>query len=109
MSVIHSRQPKLTYSASRPFTKNKKIKETGDSRYIYQNELDKTCFQLDMVYEDFKDLNRRTAADDKILRDKVFDIAENQKYDKYQRQLILLVYNFFDIKSSGGAIKWSYI
>ena len=42
---IHLRQPAFTYSACRPFTKNKdkiqKFKETRGSRYIYQNELDK--------------------------------------------------------------------
>ena len=46
---MHLRQPGFMYSACGPFTKNKKriqkFKETGDSRYIYQNELDKTCFQ----------------------------------------------------------------
>ena len=30
-----------------------KFKETGDSQYIYQNELDKGCFQHDMAYRDF--------------------------------------------------------
>ena len=25
-------------------------KETGDSQYIYQNKLDKTCFQHDKAY-----------------------------------------------------------
>ena len=40
-----------------------KIKETGDSRYNYQNELDKASFQHGMAYGDFKDLNRRTASD----------------------------------------------
>ena len=60
----------------------KKFKETGDSRYIYQNELDKACFQHDMAYRDFKDLNRRTFAD-KILRDKSFNIAKDPKYDEY--------------------------
>ena len=40
----------------------KNIKETGDSRYIYQNELDKPCFKHDMAEGYFKDLNRRTAA-----------------------------------------------
>ena len=44
----------------------KKIKKTGDSRYIYQNKLHKACFQHDLAYGDFKDLNRRTFAD-KIL------------------------------------------
>ena len=42
---MNLRQPAFTYSACRPFTKNKeKIKETGDSRYASQNRLDKTCF-----------------------------------------------------------------
>ena len=63
--------------------KNKKNTETGDSRYIYQSELDKACYQHGMTYEDFKDLNCRTAAD-KVLCDKTFSIAKNKKYDEYQ-------------------------
>ena len=35
-----------------------------------------------MAYGDFKDLNRRTAAD-KVLHAKVFDIAKNPKYGGY--------------------------
>ena len=39
-------------------TKNKeriqKFKETGDTSYIYKNELDKACFQHDMAYGDLK-------------------------------------------------------
>ena len=58
------------YSASGPFTKNKeriqKFKDTGDTSYIRKNELDKTCFQQDMAYGDFKDLAKRTIAD-KVL------------------------------------------
>ena len=60
--------------------KNKKIKETRDSIYIYQNKSVKSCFQHDMVYGDFKDLNRRTAAD-KLSRDKAFNITKNPKND----------------------------
>ena len=49
MPEIHLRQPGFTYSAFGPFTKNKermqKFKETVDSRYVYKNELEKTCFQ----------------------------------------------------------------
>ena len=53
----------------------------------------------------FKDLTRRTASD-KILRDKVFNIDINPKYDEYQRGLASMVYKFFDKKSaSGGGIK----
>ena len=84
--------------------KNKKFKETGDSRYIYQNKLDKACFQHDMAYRDFKDLSRRTASD-KILCDKEFNIAKNPKYDGYQLVLALMAYKFFDKNASGSGIK----
>ena len=61
---MYLRQPGFTYSTCEPFTKtNKKFKETGDSRYIYRNELDKACFKHDMAYENFKDLPRGTASD----------------------------------------------
>ena len=50
-----------------------------------------------MVYGDFKDLNRRTAAD-KVLHDKALDIAKNPKYDGYQLGLALMVYIFFNKK-----------
>ena len=53
-----------------------KIKRTGDLRYIYQNELDKVCFQHDMAYKDFKYLPKRRASD-KVLREKTFNIAKN--------------------------------
>ena len=73
MPEMHLRQPGFMYTACEPFTKNKerikKFKETVDSTYIYQNELNKACFQHDMVYGRFKDLNRRSFAD-KFLRDK---------------------------------------
>ena len=58
MPEMHLRQPGFTYSACGPFTKNKeriqRFKETGDLRHIYQNELDKVCFQHDIAYGDFK-------------------------------------------------------
>ena len=82
--------------------KNKK--KTGDSRYIYQNELDKACFQHDMAYGDLEDLTRRTASD-KILRDKAFNIVQNSKYDGYQRDLVSVVYKFFDKKTCESGIK----
>ena len=46
-----------------------------------------------MAYGDFEDLTRRTASD-KILSDKVFNIAKNPKYDRFQRELDSLVYKF---------------
>ena len=50
---MHLKQPGFTYSACGPFTKSKerikKIKEAGDLISIYQNKLDKACFQGDMA------------------------------------------------------------
>ena len=72
MPEMHLKQPVFTCGAYRPFTKNKerieKFKETGDTKYIYKNELDKACFQHDMAYGDFKDLSKRTTSD-KVLRE----------------------------------------
>ena len=96
---MHFRQPEFAYSACffSLKTKNKKIKETGDSRYIYQNELDKACFQLNMSYGNFKDFPRRTASD-RVLCDNAFRNAKNPKYDGYQRDLAPVFYNFFNKK-----------
>ena len=62
-------------------------KETGDSRYIYQNGLNKICFQHDMAHENLQKLARRTGSD-KILCEKVFNIVKNAKYNGYQRCLV---------------------
>ena len=103
MPEMHLRQPEFTYSACRTFTKKKeriqKFKETSDSKYILQNELDKACIQHDMAFGDFKDLPRRTIAD-KILHDKVFNIAKNLKHDGNQRRVASMVYKFFDEKTA---------
>ena len=108
MPEKHLKQPAFTYSACGPFTKNKeriqKFKQTGDSRHIYKNELDKVCFQHDMAYGDFKDLAKTTAAD-KFLRHKAFNIAKDPKYDGYQRGLASMVYKFFDKKNAVSGVK----
>ena len=100
--------PGFTYSACGSFNKNKErvqnFKETGDTKYIYKNELDKTCFQHAMAYGDFKYLPKRTVLD-KVLRDKGFEIASNPKYDAYQKGLASIVYKFFGKKSAGSGIK----
>ena len=58
MPEMHLKQRKFTNSACGPFNENKeriqKFKETGDTKNIYRNELDKACFQHDMTYGDFK-------------------------------------------------------
>ena len=62
----------------------KGLKETGHSRYIYINELDKDCLQHDMAYGDFRDLARRTAAD-KVLR-------------VFKHLILLKIQNMMDMK-----------
>ena len=88
MLEMHLREPGLTDNAGGSFTKNKerrkKFKETGNSRYIYQNELDKACVQHDMVYRDFKDLTSRKASD---------------KYCMIKHLKLLKIQNMMDIKA----------
>ena len=107
MPEMHLRQPQFVYSACGTFTKNKeriqKLQQTGNTSYIYKNELDKACFQHDMAYGDFKDLAKRTASD-KVLRNKEFKIASDQQYDGYERGLASMVYKFFDKKSQGKGL-----
>ena len=97
MPEMYLRQPQFVYSACGPFTRHeetiKNFKQTGDTRYIYRNELDKACFQHHSAYADHKDLINRTKSD-KVLRDK----ASNPEYDGYQRGLASMVYKFFDSK-----------
>ena len=115
MPEMHLRQPQFIYSACGPFTTQnrrkkerkkeriKKFQQTGDTRCIYRNELDKACFQHDSAYADHKDLINRTKSD-KVLRDKAYDIAGNPEYDGYQRSLASMVYKFFDKISMGSGI-----
>ena len=103
MPEMHLRQPSFIYSACGPFTKNKemieKFMKSGNTDFIYKNELDKACFQHDMAYGKSKDLVKRTQSD-KVLRDKAFKIAS----DGYQRGLASMVYKFFDKRSKGSGI-----
>ena len=107
MPELHLKQPGFTYSACGPFTRNKerieKFMQTGNTDFIYRNELDKACFQHDMAYGKSKDLVKRTQSD-KVLKDKAFKIASDPKYDGYQRGLASMVYKFLDKKSSGSGV-----
>ena len=80
MPEMHLRQPRFVYSACGPFTRHKErikeFKRTGDTRYIYRNELDKACFQHDSAYD-----------------------------DAYQRGLASMAYKFFDKKSTESGFK----
>ena len=76
---------------------------TGNTDFIYRNELDKACFQHDMAYDKSKDLTKRTQSD-KVLRNRAFKISSDPKYDGYQRELGLMIYKSFDQKSSGSSV-----
>ena len=96
------------YSACDPFTKHTQriqdVLNTDKLSYIYKNDLDKACFQHDMAYNKFKNLEKRTQSD-VVLKDKALKIATNPKYNGYERGLASMVYNFFDKKSKGSGLK----
>ena len=78
-----------------------KFEITGNLKYLYRNEFDKTCFAYDVAYSDSKDLAKRTISDD-ILKDGAYQIARNRSRDGYQKALASMVYKFFDKKTGLG-------
>ena len=109
MTEMHLKQPGLlqlimlvVYSQKNK-ERTEKFMQTGNTDFIYKNELDKACFQHNMAYGKSKDLAKRTQSD-KVLTDKAFKIASDPKYDGYQRGLASMVYKFFDKKSRGSGI-----
>ena len=107
MLEMHLKQSGFTYSACDPFTRNKdrieNFMQTGNTDFIYKNELHKACFQDDLAYGKSKDLAKRTQSDER-LRDRAFEIASNPKYDEYQRGLASMIYKFFDKKSGENSV-----
>ena len=105
MPEMHLKQPSFTYSAYGPFTKNKerieKFIRSGNTDFIYKNDLDKACFQHDIAYGKSKDLSKGTQLG-KDLRDKAFKITSDLKYDSYQRRLAPMISRFFDKTSTGS-------
>ena len=67
ISEMHLKQPGFTYSGCGPFTKNKekieRFMQSGNTNFIYRNELDKACLQHDMAYGKSSDLTKRTKSD----------------------------------------------
>ena len=95
-------------SACGPFTKHTQriqhFLNTSKLSYIHKNDLDKACFQHDMAYNKFKDLEKRTQSDI-VLKNKAFKIANNPKYNGYERGLASAVYKFFDKKFKGSGLR----
>ena len=100
-SEMYLKQLWIKYSTCGSFMKNKEriqnFNGTGDSRYIYQKELNEACFQHDMAYGDFKDLTQGPTSS-KILLITLFNIAKNPKHDGYQSGLSSMVYKIFGKK-----------
>ena len=92
MPEIHLRQPQVTYSACGPFTRHEeriqKFKETGDTNYVFKNELDKACFVHDAAYSDSEDLRKRTIADKNL----------NIEHRAFEHLILLKIQNMMDIK-----------
>ena len=65
--------------------------QTKNTNYIYNNDLDKACFQHDIAYGKYKNLAKRTRSV-KVFRDKAFKIATSPKHDRYQRGLALMFF-----------------
>ena len=64
MPELHLKQPGFTYSACGPFTKHReKVRETGNLKHLYRNELDEACFPHDGAYSDSKDLAKTNISD----------------------------------------------
>ena len=91
-------------SACGPFTKHtQRIQDflnTDKLSYIYKNDLDKACFQHDIAYNKFKDLEKRIQSGI-VLKNKTYKIAANPKYNG----LASMVYKFFDKKSKESGLK----
>ena len=103
MPEMYLKQLRFTYSACGPFTKKKerikKFKETGNSRYIYQNELDKACFQHGMTYGDFKQFVIKYCVIKHLILLKIWN-----KMD-INVGLLQWFIIFFEKKALGGTVK----
>ena len=104
---MYLKQLGFTYSACGSFNKNKerieKFIQTGNTYFVYRNELDKVYFQHDMAYGKTKHLLKRIQSD-KVLKGKIYKLASDPRYDGYQRGLASMVSKFFDKKSKGSGI-----
>ena len=73
--------------------------QTGDTRYIYQKDLDKACFQHDIVYGNyFWILLKSIKSLIKFweIKFRAFKIVSNPKYYGNEKGLAPMIYEFFD-------------
>ena len=91
MPDIHLKQLEFTHNSCETCTKIKEriqnFKETGDSRYLYQNKLNKACFKHNIGYGNFKDyLEEKTS--DKVLHNQKSILLKIQ-HMKYIKEALL--------------------
>ena len=85
----------------------KKIWETINLKYIYNNEFNQACFAQDAAYSDTKELTKRTLSE-KILKGRAYEIARKPIHDKHQRISPNIVCMFFDNRIGiRSKCKWS--
>ena len=97
MPKMHLKQPGCPYSASEQFTKNKertkKSTETRDSTDIYQNELEKVCFQHDYglgkFWRHFERTKEQLLINYYVIKD--LTLLKNLESDGYQRRPVSMV------------------
>ena len=77
------------------------LRDWGNLKHLFRNELNKLCFTHDAAYSDIEDLRKRTFLD-KILIDRAFQIAGNSEGDGYQRALANMLYKYFDDETESG-------
>ena len=107
MPELHLKQPGFTYSACGSLTRNKEriemFMQTGNTDFIYRDELDKACFQHDMAYRKSKEIEKRTQSD-KVLRDKAFKIAIDPNMLVIKEDQLQWFTSYLIKKSSGSGV-----
>ena len=107
MPELHLKQPGFTYSACGSLTRNKEriemFMQTGNTDFIYRDELDKACFQHDMAYRKSKEIEKRTQSD-KVLRDKAFKIASDPNMLVIKEDQLQWFTSYLIKKSSGSGV-----
>ena len=78
-----------------------KLRDWGNLKHFFRNELKSLWFAHDAAYSDSEDLARRTVSDT-TLKERAFEISRNSKYDGYQRGFVSMVYKLFDDKAGLG-------
>ncbi|DAC81515.1 TPA_asm: PLA2X [Capsaspora MELD virus 1] len=99
---LHVITPKYgKWSACGPGSKTgeriRKYKETGDTKYIYKNDLDKACFQHDLAYGEHKDVAGRILPD-KQLKEAADRISKDMSEPAEIRHVASLVSKVFERK-----------